>query len=264
MSKYFLLTLPAKQHVFAPSSLPLGVSFMRGQLELSDDTQLLHWQFVVYLSQKQRVSFVKKLFPTAHIEVSRSKAVDEYVWKEHTRVEATCFELGSRPMRRDSAKDWEDIWDHAKAGTFLNIPADVRVRAYSTLRRIEKDYMVAQPIERKVNVFWGTTGTGKSRRAWDEAGFDAFPKDPNTKFWDGYSGHEHVVIDEFRGNISISNLLRWFDRYPVCVEVKGGSTVFKSTEIWVTSNIPPSKWYPTLDSETYQALERRLAITHFS
>jgi len=32
----------------------------------------------------------------------------------------------------------------------------------------------------------GRTGTGKSRRAWDLAGFGSYPKDPCTKFWDGY------------------------------------------------------------------------------
>lgn len=264
MSKYFLLTLPAKQYVFAPFSLPSGIAFMRGQLELSNDTQLLHWQFVVYTVRKQRLSFVKRMYASAHVEVSRSSAVDDYVWKEDTRVENTCFEIGVRPMRRNVSTDWEDIWNDAKNGTLLNIPADVRIRCYSTLRRIEKDYMVPQPVEKQVSVYWGATGTGKSRRAWSEAGFTAFPKDPNTKFWDGYNGHEFVVIDEYRGNIAISNLLRWFDRYPVCVEIKGGATVLKATRIWITSNLHPRDWYATLDSATYQALERRLAITHFS
>ena len=264
MSKYFLLTLPAKQYVFSPNCLPDGIAFMRGQLELSNDTELLHWQFVVYTVRKQRLSFVNRIYKSAHVEVSRSSAVDQYVWKEDTRVEDTCFEIGLRPMRRNVSTDWDSIWNDAKNGKILDIPADVRIRCYSTLRRIEKDFMEPLPIEKQVDVYWGSTGTGKSRRAWSEAGFTAFPKDPNTKFWDGYNGHEFVVIDEYRGNISISNLLRWFDRYPVCVEVKGGAIVFRATRIWITSNLHPRDWYPTLDSETYQALERRLAITHFS
>ena len=75
-------------------------------------------------------------------------------------------------------------------------------------------------MERVVRVYVGPTGVGKSRRAWDEAGFDAYPKDPNTKFWDGYQGQPHVVMDEFRGKIDISNILRWTDQYPVSVETK--------------------------------------------
>jgi len=63
--------------------------------------------------------------------------------------------------------------------------------------------------------------------------------DPRSKFWDAYSGHEHVVIDEFRGGIDISHMLRWLDRYPVLVEVKGSSVCLKAGVIWITSNLHP-------------------------
>ena len=108
--------------------------------------------------------------------------------------------------------------------------------------------------------YWGATGTGKSRRAWDEAGLDAYPKDPRTKFWDGYRGQEHVVMDEFRGAIDIGHILRWLDRYPVIVEVKGSSVVLKASKIWITSNLHPRSWFMELDEITYLALERRLEI----
>lgn len=123
--------------------------------------------------------------------------------------------------------------------------------------------MQAVAVQREVKVYWGRTGAGKSRRAWEEATFDAYPKDPRSKFWDGYRGQDRVVIDEFRGGIDISHMLRWLDRYPVVVEVKGSSVVLKATNIWITSNIHPNDWYPTLDQETKNALLRRLQITHF-
>lgn len=118
-------------------------------------------------------------------------------------------------------------------------------------------------MERKIYVFWGATGTGKSRTAWEEAGLDAYPKDPRTKWWDGYTGQEHVVIDEFRGGVDIAHVLRWFDRYPVLVETKGGSIPLRAATIWVTSNLPPDQWYPDLDADTVAALRRRLEIKHF-
>lgn len=118
-------------------------------------------------------------------------------------------------------------------------------------------------MEREVFVFVGPTGAGKSRRAWEEATWDAYPKDPRTKFWDGYRDQCHVVIDEFRGGIDIAHLLRWFDRYPVLVEIKGSSTPLVATKIWITSNLHPRNWYPDLDYTTYLALERRLQVTEF-
>lgn len=135
--------------------------------------------------------------------------------------------------------------------------------SYHTLRRICGDYSRPVAMERIVHVFWGSTGTGKSRRAWQEAGLEAYPKDPRTKFWCGYQGEEHVVVDEFRGGIDISHILRWLDRYPVVVETKGSSVCLRAKVIWITSNLDPRLWYPELDQATNDALIRRLNITHF-
>lgn len=178
-------------------------------------------------------------------------------------INYSSFELGQLPFRRGNATDWETIKHNAKRGRLDDIPGDVYCRLYNNLKRIAVDHMEATGFERTIKVFWGRTGTGKSRRAWDEAGENAYPKDPRTKFWDGYRDHEHVVCDEFRGGIDISHLLRWFDRYPVIVEVKGSSVVLRATKIWITSNINPVNWYPGLDVETTNALLRRLNITHF-
>lgn len=112
-------------------------------------------------------------------------------------------------------------------------------------------------------VYYGATGTGKSRRAWDEAGPDAYCKDPRSKFWCGYQGQQHVIVDEFRGGIDISHMLRWLDRYPVRVEIKGSSRPLRATKIWITSNVHPMNWYIDLDAETKSALLRRLEITEF-
>lgn len=116
---------------------------------------------------------------------------------------------------------------------------------------------------RRCFVYWGSTGTGKSRAAWGEAGMGAFPKDPRTKWWCGYRDHPRVIIDEFRGSIDVSHMLRWLDRYPVIVENKGGSVVLSATDVWITTNLHPKDWYPDLDLETLNALLRRLIIKHF-
>lgn len=206
---------------------------------------------------------VRETFGEYHAEPTRSSAANEYVWKEDTAIPNTRFELGSLAFKRNSPTDWDSVWSAAKSGRIEDVPPDIRVRSYMALRRIQSDFATAPPLERTIYVYWGTTGTGKSRRAWDEAGNDAYPKDPRTKFWDGYVGQPHVVIDEFRGGIDICHILRWFDRYPVIVEIKGGATVLKATSIWITSNLEPSLWYPLLDNQTKQALLRRLIVTHF-
>jgi hypothetical protein len=190
--------------------------------------------------------------------------VDAYVWKDDTAVANTRFEFGQRLVRRNNKRDWDAVWESAKTGDIMAIDASLRVQHYRTLRTIEKDFLAPPAIIRTVHVFWGPTGTGKSRRAWDEAGLDAYPKDPRTKFWDGYQSHAHVVVDEFRGDIDIAHMLRWLDRYPVLVEVKGSAVALKCTMVWITSNISPDAWYPTCDRDTKDALLRRLNVVHFN
>lgn len=221
-----------------------------------------HWQLVVAFKAKLRLGGVKRVFgERAHCEPTRSKAAIDYVHKDETAVPDTRFTLGAIPMGRSTSNDWEAIREACKRGQLDDIPGDIYVRHYGNVKRIATDHMRPDPIQRTIHVYWGATGVGKSRRAWEEAGMDAFPKDPRTKFWDGYSGQEHVVIDEFRGGIDIAHILRWFDRYPVVVEVKGSSVVLKAKKIWITSNLPPTLWYPDLDDATKEALFRRLDVT---
>lgn len=144
-----------------------------------------------------------------------------------------------------------------------DIPEDIRFRHYSTIRKIASDHARAEGVEKEIFVYWGDTGTGKSRRAWSEATFEAYPKDPRTKWWDGYTGQQNVVIDEFDGTIDIAHVLRWFDRYPVLVEVKGAAVPLKATKIWLTSNISPDNWFPNATAEQRAALRRRIQVTHF-
>lgn len=261
--KFWILTIPHADFA-QPVELPEGVCYLKGQAEEGaggDGVGYQHWQVVVTFKKKVRLGAVKELFGrTCHAEPTRSAAANAYVWKDETSIPGTRFELGALPRGRCDDKDWESIRSSACAGRLDDIPADVFVRNYNSLKRIAQDYLAPVATERTIRVYWGKTGVGKSRRAWEEAGLDAFPKDPRTKFWDGYRTHKKVVIDEFRGDIDIAHILRWFDRYPVIVEVKGSSVVLNADEIWITSNLCPLYWYPTLDEDTRAALFRRLII----
>lgn len=170
---YWLLTIPHAD--FLPYQ-PAGVQFIRGQLERGDGGYL-HWQLLVAFERKCRLAAIKKIFgDTAHCELTRSSAANEYVWKEQTRVDGTQFELGRVAFKRNCQADWDAVVDNAKRGRLDAIPSDILVRNYSNLRRIHSDYQEPVGVQREVVVYWGATGAGKSRRAWDEAGLDAYPK----------------------------------------------------------------------------------------
>lgn len=263
---FWILTCPDPNAVcesLSSGNLPPELCFATGQKEKGNSAAYIHWQLCVAFTKKVSLAAVTSLFGRGiHAELSRSEAAIAYCNKEDTRL-AEPFTLGTKPIRRNSKTDWESVWTAAQSGDLMQIPANVRVVSYRTLRAIQSDFSIPKGIDRRVDVFWGRTGTGKSRRAWDEAGEGAYSKCPRSKWWDGYQDQEHVVLDEFRGSIDVAHLLRWFDRYPVRVEVKGSTRPLNANRIWVTSNVNPLDWYPELDVMTRDALIRRLNIEHF-
>jgi len=143
--------------------------------------RLHHQVFAGFTSAVRRAHVIRYIGP-GHWEASRSAAAEDYVWKEATRVADTQFELGAKPLKRNSAVDWESVRTAAVSGDLSLVPADIFVRHYFALQRIAADHSSPTAIVRTATVLWGPTGSGKSRRAWDEAGALAYAKDPRTKW----------------------------------------------------------------------------------
>jgi hypothetical protein len=265
--KYWIATVPESKWK-PPNTLPIYAEYMSGQLE-EGQSGYRHYQFVLYCKKKVTLSGIKRLFgvPEAHFEASKSDHARAYCHKQETKVEGSEFELGDLPLRRNSQTDWNKVLEKAKVGALDEVPPDVTIRFYTTLRRISIDY--GNPIMRgpqQVSLYWGESGTGKTRKFFDDIGNSKYYlKAPTTKWWDGYKGEEVILVDEFRGMIEISHLLKWLDRYPCACEVKGAQ-VFLNTKKWVfTSNLPLKDWYKDLDSETLDALARRFTeVIHFT
>jgi len=125
--------------------------------------------------------------------------------------------------------------------------------------------MLHQPVRdwiTTVTVYWGPPGIGKSKRARYEAGPDAFwlaqPQE-SAVWWDGYAGQEVVVIDEFYGWLKRVQLQRLCDSTPEWVPVKGAMYPFLAKRIIITSNVPPSQWWPNVG---LGPMERRLTGAH--
>lgn len=114
-----------------------------------------------------------------------------------------------------------------------------------------------------VVVFWGATGTGKTRKVYEES--------PNVyshaggMWFDGYIGQDEVLFDEFTGSsFQLPYLLKLLDRYPMQVPVKGGFVNWKPRKIYLTSNMDPRSWYANALEEHQAALRRRItSILHF-
>lgn len=94
-------------------------------------------------------------------------------------------------------------------------------------------------------IYWlyGKTGTGKTRSAFEFAqSFTRRPDDiwishsAELKWFCGYDGQSVVILDDFRSKgVKFNFLLRLLDRYPMSVEIKGGSVNWAPRFILITT-----------------------------
>lgn len=133
-------------------------------------------------------------------------------------------------------------------------------RAMEKYRLLAESSQARTWIDKDVRVYWGTTGTGKTRTAMEE-----FPNAFRVTcgitglWWSGYNGETEVVIDEFRGNqIPLAQLLVLLDGWQSRVSVHGNLQVLRARTIIITSNIAPTLWYENADDQSRMALNRRL------
>lgn len=222
-----------------------------------------HLQFVQNFENSIRLAHYKKTLPVAHCEPCYSEdASKKYVMKEDTRVDGP-WEYGKKLIQRNSKKDWEQIFLSAKRGRMEDIPADIRVRCYSQLKKIEKDHLEITDSDHLRGVWiYGPSGVGKSRWARQEYP-GHYPKLCN-KWWDGYQGQKNVIMDDIglEHKILGQQLKIWADRYGCVLETKGGALTSKYDNFVVTSQYSIEEIFGD-DPKTVEALKRRFKVVFF-
>jgi len=111
-----------------PAQLPPDCCWIRGQQEECPTTTRLHWQMFAAFTKPQRLAGVRSKLCGCHWEPSKSQAAECYVWKEDTRVDGTQFELGGKPLKRNSAADWGQVLSSVKGGNLEDVPPDIYIR----------------------------------------------------------------------------------------------------------------------------------------
>jgi len=150
--------------------------------------------------------------------------------KEDTRVEGP-WTYGEEPQQGKRV-DLEAVKRDLDDGARDEELAEKHFSAWLRYRQAFKEYRLLKQSKRSwpttVSVYWGASGTGKTRRAEWEARSRAEHEDDiywlnntggNTLWWDGYTGQSVVVIDDFYGWVKYSDMLRVIDRYPYAVQV---------------------------------------------
>nr|WQH26039.1 MAG: replication-associated protein [Longfin eel circovirus] len=217
-----------------------------------------HLQGFINLKKKTHFNSVKKLLPRAHID--KAKGTDQHN-KDYCSKQEVAFEHGEiqgQGKRNDLAAALATV--RANGGDIKALE-DSHSLVYAKYTRgiwaCINDFAWKKPRDWKteVHVLWGIPGCGKSRYAREQAP-EAYYK-PRGEWWDGYTGQEDVIVDDFYGWLKFDELLKICDRYPHRVPVKGSFVQFTAKRIYITSNVPVPEWYPSLGFDL-RALYRRL------
>lgn len=103
---------------------------------------------------------------------------------------------------------------------------------------------------------------GKSYAIWDmhPGLYSVFDK--KTPWMNGYMNQRTVLFDDYGpGMMNIHALKVYLDVYKCLVPTKGGDVAWNPTTIFLTSNVNPMEWYPTVGPDDVTALMRRMHIT---
>lgn len=187
-----------------------------------------------------------------HIHVERARGTFAQA-KAYCSKEGRFQQFGQEPAqgkRTDLSIVTEKLSNGESMESAIQEHPAVFVRCYKGLVAYQQLLQPRRDFKTKVIWCYGPTGTGKSRWCHEQAP-EAYWKDGRSKWWDGYSNQPDVIIDDFRPNkeLSMSYILRLFDRYPFQVEGKGTTMQFNSRRIFVTAPWDPRDTYTLLPFE---------------
>lgn len=222
------------------------------------ETGTPHLQGFVTWTRAMRLSAVRKLAPRAHWEIS--KTAD---WNYELKTDSTPFRIENN-TKQGHRSDHDSVYEAVERKVTLrdyvatSRPTLGQIKLFEKVQSLHHPRPIA-PIE--VHWYYGPTGTGKTRSAYEQWPdlFSAF----DFKWWDGYTGQETVLIDDFRRDwCKFHDLLRLLDIYPYTLQVKGGTVQLQATRIVITSPYPPSETYETRE-DIDQLLRRITNIQEF-
>lgn len=263
------------------------------QMEMGEKTGYEHYQCTIFLNNPRRRKDVFRVLKShdivdADIEVVRKKdAASRYCSKSETRIAGPWWSSESfktsvvgkgssgQGRRTDLNALRRAIYEGRTPDDILLDDRLSPLMASSSVMRYVDRLFIAVNAQRwsreqrdiKVHYIWGETGSGKTRYVYENyqpseiyvahmGSRDAFS---NYKF------QKVLVLDEFRSQTPISNLLQMLDRYPYEIDKRYENTWAAWTEVYILSNWAFDAQYTTSPECDREALERRITdIMHFS
>ncbi len=248
-------------------------------------TGTYHTHLFFYALSPVRFTTIKNRFPTAHIEKAYGTVQENraYIRKEgrwadtdkvETAIPGTFEEWGEIPPERaekhpDMFRLVQNIRDGMTTTEIIddNPSMAFRIREIDLLRQTltaEKYAVENRPL--RVTYLYGASGAGKTRSiyaAYDPRSIYRITnyRAANGIYFDGYSGQDVLVFEEFRSQISIEDMLNYLDIYPLTLPARYNDKRACYTKVYITSNSPLEEQYRVEQHtrpETWRAFNRRI------
>lgn len=214
-----------------------------------------HYQGYVFFANPRVFNVIKKLLPRAHIEVAKGNPEQNRTYC--TKGGDILIEQGEVP-KAGRRTDIEQIRDFVKEKPKMRevVNEATSLQAIKVAEVWLKYHEKPRTWKPEVKWYYGSTGSGKTKSAREWLGEDIYTCMSTSKWFEGYDGHENVLIDDFRKNwATFNDMLRILDRYEYRVETKGGSRQFVAKKIAITAPYRPEHMYQ-LREDVNQLLRR--------
>ncbi len=275
-SRSWALTLWSAEDVECVKTLP-GVRYWCVGREVCPDTKTVHYHAFVYLKHpKSWTAFIEwwhgqrngpnSTSKEIHLEeCQNTKKYIKYCRKD-SAIEGNWFLDEGVAPRQGKRTDIIAMMDAVHGGVsdldlflYHTGPMVKYNRAVTKFRYLlDRKSSVSEAVE--CTLYWGPTGVGKTRRVWELEGSSlyVYSGDSGSNIWfDGYDGERAILFDDYTGGIGLGALLRFIDRYPIRLPVKGDFVMRKCKRVYFTSNLQLVDWYPNATVEQQDALKRR-------
>lgn len=256
-----------------------GLDYIVYQKEISPKTNKEHIQGYLEFNRPLGLKKVKKILKDdiIHLEARRGsqKEAIEYCKKEDTRFPGSVFYEFGKKKNMGHRTDLDNINEIILNGGTLNDIANEFPSQFIRYGRGIKDLWNMRFAESIPNfkdvetiVLWGDAGTGKTKSVYESFNpndvYRLKRSNGGNLWFDGYIGQKVLLIDEFYGWITWSDLLEFTDGYKIRLDIKGGHTYKAWDKIIITSNKHPSEWYRDFNCMNKPEFCRRISrITKF-
>lgn len=235
------------------------------------DSGTPHLQGFAQFDSRRTLAFARRVISSrAHFEIARGTPQEA---ANYCKKDGDIVEFGELRAGQGKRTDLAEVAKLVKNGASTRAIADEHPEAVIRYSNgISRLRLLCRPPSREtpptINVYWGRTGLGKTRRVHDLESNEELWIHPGGSWFDGYDNHPAILFDDFDGGwFKLGYLLKLLDRYNFQVPVKGGHAWWAPARIYITSNIDPKLWYQGVNDAQQAALQRRLRefgqVVHF-